>query len=155
MVRRSRSAPVTRTAGSLSAIVQSCSRCCGCPEAMRSFRCGAISRWSKRRTGLAIPLTTDLAKPWSLYTLQPAPGYVGAPAIEGTGWRPSQWHWQSRLSNSSVPRLRPELLEPILNNDQLVGCAGPDHQEAPVVWGHSILRTESERCESRGREECC
>src|SRR5437016_4712907 len=27
------------------------------------------------------------AKRWSLYTLRPAPGYVGALAIEGTGWR--------------------------------------------------------------------
>jgi 4'-phosphopantetheinyl transferase len=31
---------------------------------------------------------------WSLHTLQPAPGYVGALAIEGTGWRLSQWPWK-------------------------------------------------------------
>ena len=31
---------------------------------------------------------------WSLYTLQPAPGYVGALAVEGGGWRLRQWQWQ-------------------------------------------------------------
>jgi 4'-phosphopantetheinyl transferase len=30
---------------------------------------------------------------WSLCTLQPAPGYIGALAIEGSGWRVSQWQW--------------------------------------------------------------
>jgi 4'-phosphopantetheinyl transferase len=60
--------------------------------------------------GLSVPLTADgddspidlcvasndavSAKRWSLYTLQPAPGYIGALAIEGGGWRLSQWHWQ-------------------------------------------------------------
>jgi len=57
----------------------------------------------------SVPLTTDpahtnvdlyvasedvaLAKRWSLYTLRPASGYVGALAIEGTGWRLRQWQW--------------------------------------------------------------
>jgi 4'-phosphopantetheinyl transferase len=31
---------------------------------------------------------------WSLYTLHPAPGYIGALAIAGSGWRLSQWHWR-------------------------------------------------------------
>jgi 4'-phosphopantetheinyl transferase len=35
------------------------------------------------------------AERWSLYTLQPAPGYIGALAIEGSGWRLSQWQWQT------------------------------------------------------------
>src|SRR5437867_2615386 len=41
----------------------------------------------------SVPLTTDAATTpvdlygWSLYTLRPAPGYAGALAIEGTGWR--------------------------------------------------------------------
>jgi 4'-phosphopantetheinyl transferase len=30
---------------------------------------------------------------WSLYPLQPAPGYVGALAVEGGGWRLRQWHF--------------------------------------------------------------
>jgi 4'-phosphopantetheinyl transferase len=30
---------------------------------------------------------------WSLYTLRPAPGYAGALALEGSGWRLSQWQW--------------------------------------------------------------
>ena len=39
--------------------------------------------------------STDIvpAKRWSLYTLWPAPGYVGALAIEGTGWRLRQRQW--------------------------------------------------------------
>jgi 4'-phosphopantetheinyl transferase len=75
--------------------------------------------WTKKEAyvkacgeGLAIPLTSfsvpmatdpthtlvDLGRPWSLYTLQPVPGYVGALAIEGTGWRLSQWHWQPHIT---------------------------------------------------------
>jgi 4'-phosphopantetheinyl transferase len=58
----------------------------------------------------SVPLTTDSAhtpvdlyvaskdivpaKRWSLYTLRPAPGYAGALAIEGTGWRLRQWQWK-------------------------------------------------------------
>jgi 4'-phosphopantetheinyl transferase len=30
---------------------------------------------------------------WSLRTLEPAAGYVGALAVKGHGWRLSQWHW--------------------------------------------------------------
>jgi 4'-phosphopantetheinyl transferase len=82
------------------------------------FRC-----WTKKEAylkacgeGLAIPLNSfsvppaanravtpvDLDVPWkdfvpndhwSLYTLQPAPGYAGALAIEGNGWRLSQGQW--------------------------------------------------------------
>jgi len=60
----------------------------------------------------SVPLTTDPAhtpvdlhvvsndivpgKRWSLYTLQPAPGYIGALAIEGSGWRLRQWQWKMR-----------------------------------------------------------
>src|SRR5882724_7363198 len=65
---------------------------------------------------------------------------------------------EQQTSSSSFPRLCPELLEPILHNDQLVGCDGlqrPNHQEALVVWGHRILGGESEGRESRGRKECC
>jgi len=62
--------------------------------------------------GFSVPLTTDPAhtsvdlhvasndivpgKRWSLYTLQPAPGYIGALAIEGSGWRLRQWQWKMR-----------------------------------------------------------
>ena len=34
------------------------------------------------------------ARRWSLFTLRPAPGYAGALAIEGTGWRLRQWQWK-------------------------------------------------------------
>ncbi|MBI3144072.1 MAG: 4'-phosphopantetheinyl transferase superfamily protein [Pseudogulbenkiania sp.] len=59
--------------------------------------------------GFSVPLTTDPehgpvdihvasnnivpARRWSLYTLQPAPGYIGALAIEGGGWCLSQRQW--------------------------------------------------------------
>lgn len=59
--------------------------------------------------GFSVPLTTDPGegpanldgasgeiapeRPWSLYTLQPAPGYIGALAIEGRGWRVSERQW--------------------------------------------------------------
>jgi 4'-phosphopantetheinyl transferase len=58
----------------------------------------------------SVPLTTDAARTpvdlrvdsgdvararrWSLYTIRPAPGYAGAMAIEGSGWRLSQGQWQ-------------------------------------------------------------
>ncbi len=37
--------------------------------------------------------SVDAAQRWSLYTLKPAPDYVGALAVEGGGWRLTQWHW--------------------------------------------------------------
>jgi 4'-phosphopantetheinyl transferase len=62
-----------------------------------------------RLKSVSVPLTTDPAdapvdfhvastdlvpaKRWSLYTLRPAPGYAGALAIEGTGWRRRQCQW--------------------------------------------------------------
>lgn len=62
--------------------------------------------------GFSLPLTTDPAegpidldatssdivpaRPWSLYTLQPAAGYIGALAIEGGGWRLCQRQWEMR-----------------------------------------------------------
>ncbi len=33
------------------------------------------------------------AAQWSLYTLTPMIGYVGAVALPGQGWRLSRWHW--------------------------------------------------------------
>jgi 4'-phosphopantetheinyl transferase len=34
------------------------------------------------------------AKRWSFFTLEPASGYIGALAIEGTGWRLTQRQWR-------------------------------------------------------------
>ena len=36
-------------------------------------------------------------KRWSFYTLRPVPGYVGALAIEGTGWHLRQWEWRMHV----------------------------------------------------------
>jgi 4'-phosphopantetheinyl transferase len=58
-----------------------------------------------RGEGLGMPLTKfQVADPhgtWSLYTLQPAPGYIGALAIERSGWRLTQRRWQERLDESA------------------------------------------------------
>lgn len=49
--------------------------------------------------GFEIPLASftvsDLHEAWSLRTLQPAPGYVGAVAIERRDWRLKQSYWRS------------------------------------------------------------
>ena len=66
----------------------------------------------------SVPLTTDPthtpvdlyvasdnivpARRWSLYTLQPAPGYIGALAIEGRGWRLRHWHWQAPHGDGEI-----------------------------------------------------
>ena len=58
---------------------------------------------------VAVPLTADPAQGpedicvassdiaratrWSVHSLRPAPGFVGALAIEGGGWRLIQWRW--------------------------------------------------------------
>jgi 4'-phosphopantetheinyl transferase len=39
---------------------------------------------------------SDAGKHWSLFTLRPAPGYIGALAVEGTGWRVNQRQWEMR-----------------------------------------------------------
>lgn len=52
-----------------------------------------------RSEGFAIPPESfsvlHLDGAWSLHALQPAPGYVGALAVEGMGRRLSQHHWQA------------------------------------------------------------
>jgi 4'-phosphopantetheinyl transferase len=76
-----------------------------------------FSCWTKKEAyvkacgeGLAMPLTSfsvplgtgpaqiASARRWSLYTLQPAPGYIGALAIEGSGWRLTQRNWRKSLT---------------------------------------------------------
>jgi 4'-phosphopantetheinyl transferase len=43
---------------------------------------------------------------WSLYTLRPAPGYVAALAVEGTGWRLQEQRWSNVELNRASPRSR-------------------------------------------------
>jgi len=63
--------------------------------------------------GPAVPMNTDPAHApadlqatsrdigraarWSVYTLRPAPGYIGALVIEGSGWRLSQRQWNTSM----------------------------------------------------------
>ena len=62
------------------------------------------------RQSFTVPLTSDPAQGpatleaasndidptmrWSVHTLRPAPGYIGALAIQGSGWRLSRWQWE-------------------------------------------------------------
>lgn len=91
-----------------------------------------FSCWTKKEAyvkacgeGLAIPLTsfsvplaadpaptparlggasndTAPSRRWSLYTLQPAPGYIGALVVEGSGWRLRRWHWRASAAASDA-----------------------------------------------------
>jgi 4'-phosphopantetheinyl transferase len=70
-------------------------------------------------TRFSVPLTTDAGLTqvdlsgassegaagghWSLYTLHPAPGYIGALAIEGGGWRLSQRNWTEGIGHLPAP----------------------------------------------------
>jgi 4'-phosphopantetheinyl transferase len=86
-----------------------------------------FSCWTKKEAylkacgeGLTVPLnsfsvcpTTDPAERWSLYTLRPAPGYAGALAVEGRGWRLSQFRCDADGpgARGSGPRYRPPVLD--------------------------------------------
>ena len=39
---------------------------------------------------------------WSLFTIQPAPSYVGALVVEGDGWRLRHWDWQAPVAAPDV-----------------------------------------------------
>jgi len=67
---------------------------------------GFLGCWTKKEAymkargeGFAIPpasfSVSHLDGSWSLHALQPAPGYVGALAVEGTGRRLSRHYWQA------------------------------------------------------------
>ena len=74
-----------------------------------------FSCWTKKEAylkacgeGLARPLNSFSVlelEGWSLYSLRPAPGYVGALAIEGSAWRLRQWQW-------TMPQIRIDRLSP-------------------------------------------
>jgi 4'-phosphopantetheinyl transferase len=72
-----------------------------------------VDGWTKKEAflkacgqGLArlddAPEDTAAARSWSLFTLQPAPGYIGAVAIEGSGWRLTQRQWQSTAGGAGT-----------------------------------------------------
>jgi 4'-phosphopantetheinyl transferase len=69
-----------------------------------TYAAAFLNCWTKkeayvkaRGAGLTMPLNdSDSAARWSLYTFQPAPGYAGAVAIEGSGWRLRHWQWKIR-----------------------------------------------------------
>jgi 4'-phosphopantetheinyl transferase len=56
-----------------------------------------LSSWTRKEAcakarGEGLGATNEITQPpgWSLYSLQPAPGYVGALVVEGSGWRVTQ-----------------------------------------------------------------
>jgi 4'-phosphopantetheinyl transferase len=75
----------------------------GLPSRLRSR--GFLKCWTRKEAyvkargdGLAADdSTSDVPPPgaWSLFDLRPAPGFVGAVAVEGRGWRLRQRHWGS------------------------------------------------------------
>lgn len=67
------------------------------------------------------------ARRCSLYTLQPAPGYVGALAIEGGGWRLRQWQW-------STPRAEREPVGERADSRRRL----PDVAQSPVAHDVSV-----------------
>jgi len=75
-----------------------------------AYAAAFMNCWTKKEAyvkargeGLTMPLTeNDSATRWSLYTLQPAPDYAGALAIEGTAWRLRHWQWTPLDSSCST-----------------------------------------------------
>jgi 4'-phosphopantetheinyl transferase len=62
---------------------------------LNSFSVPLATDPAHTRVDLHVPSNDSApAERWSLYTLRPAPGYAGALAIEGTGWRLRQWQWK-------------------------------------------------------------
>jgi len=62
--------------------------------------------WAKARgDGLAMPKTVLSAGPgreWSVFPLRPAPGYVGALAIRGSGWQLRERHWEAGVPSGNT-----------------------------------------------------
>jgi 4'-phosphopantetheinyl transferase len=48
--------------------------------------------------------------PWSFYALRPAPGYVAALAVEGSGWRVTERRWRTDRVRGGTARLGPRSL---------------------------------------------
>jgi 4'-phosphopantetheinyl transferase len=55
----------------------------------------------------------ELPVGWSLYTLRPAPGYVGALVVKGSGWRVQHRRWQPERAEQArqESNLQPPVLE--------------------------------------------
>ena len=114
-----------------------------------------FSCWTKKEAyvkargeGLSIPLTSFTvpltaaaghvheilpARRWSLCTLRPASGYIGALAIEGSGWRPRRWRWQASLGDHGalgIEALGIEVRHPVrLERDRDLKIVLVDHLE--------------------------
>jgi 4'-phosphopantetheinyl transferase len=46
---------------------------------------------------VAVSARADGSADWSLHTLAPGPGYVGALVVEGRGWRLRCWQWPAQI----------------------------------------------------------
>lgn len=61
--------------------------------------------WAKARgDGLSMPASVFAAGPeddWSVFSLRPAPGYVGALAIKGSEWQLREWRWDAGVPSGN------------------------------------------------------
>ena len=89
----------------------------GLPNHLRTR--GFFSRWTRTEAyvkacggalvnldGASKKVAPD--KSWSIYTLRPAPGYVGALAIQGSGRRLVQRHWQKSIDTDPSEEISPQ-----------------------------------------------
>ena len=62
--------------------------------------------WAKARgDGLAMPravLSAGPGREWSVFPLRPAPGYVGALAIKGSGWQLRERRWEAGVPSGNT-----------------------------------------------------
>jgi 4'-phosphopantetheinyl transferase len=67
----------------------------GLTTALDTFSVPAIPDPAHTPPGVCVAAHDNVpAKRWSFYTLEPAPGYIGALAIEGSDWRLTEWDWK-------------------------------------------------------------
>ena len=78
---------------------EACLKACGCGLTIPMNRVSVPLTANPAHDPVdACPAPEDpvLGGRWSFYTLRPAPGYIGALALEGRGRRLNQWKWEMR-----------------------------------------------------------
>jgi 4'-phosphopantetheinyl transferase len=68
----------------------------GLSSPLNGFSVPVTTEPSPDAVEISVPSSDVPARRWSLYTLRPVPGFAGALAIEGTGWRLRHWQYETR-----------------------------------------------------------